>query len=524
MSADERALYDDVTRYCSSPASRRSGAAQRQLLVIGFHRRMASSHRALGEQPRARGGAAARLLLTGAERRPLVGSSLEDLEDERRARADRHATRAPPPTSRRASRPSSSSSRASSRGARRSSTDSKAQALLDALRVRLEEAATGEGSGKLVIFTESLATQEYLRELLLESGPGRRTTEITLFRGNNDGAARAQAPRRAGRRRSASGSARAVARAATSRVRLALVHEFKHALEGVHLDRGRRQGAEPPVLRHGHQLRPAVEPAAHRAAHRPLPPLRAAARRHRHQLPRRGQRGAAAHVRDPEPEARPVRHGARRLRPRAVRAGARARRSRRRERCRADFDAELRRIYERRAHVAQIEAELRALERLDRRCSAPTARAGPRAHRGAHRVALRRDGAARVSSHRRRAAPSPGRARSRPRAPAVRLSGQRGRGAIGASRPAQAGACASKSRRARGLPEPFREGVRVAVGGSQSLDAGEPLHLGHPLVHAARRGCPSADRGRSFECAWDSGEAQRRGRGAARAARPAAHR
>ena len=96
-----------------------------------------------------------------------------------------------------------------------------------------------------------------------------------------------------------------------------------HALEDPGLHRGRRQGAEPAVLRDGHQLRPAVESAAHRAADRPLPSLQPAARRHGRQLHRQGQRGAPADVRDPEPEARSVRQGARCLGRRAARAAHR---------------------------------------------------------------------------------------------------------------------------------------------------------------------------------------------------------
>src|SRR5690606_31315772 len=71
-------------------------------------------------------------------------------------------------------------------------TDSKARALLDAVRVVSEAGARGEGSGKLVIFTESLATQDYLRELLLGSGLV-SDEEITLFRGQNSSPRAAQA-------------------------------------------------------------------------------------------------------------------------------------------------------------------------------------------------------------------------------------------------------------------------------------------------------------------------------------------
>ena len=47
MSDDERSLYDDVTQYLLSLRSTRSLGSQRRLLLIGFHRRMASSISAL---------------------------------------------------------------------------------------------------------------------------------------------------------------------------------------------------------------------------------------------------------------------------------------------------------------------------------------------------------------------------------------------------------------------------------------------------------------------------------------------
>ena len=89
----------------------------------------------------------------------------------------------------------------------------------------------------------------------------------------------------------------------------------QEALPGVHLDRGRRQGPQPAVLRHRRELRPAVEPAAHRTTHRPLPPVRAAERGDGDQLHRQGERGAAPDVRDPERQAGALRDGPRRVRP-----------------------------------------------------------------------------------------------------------------------------------------------------------------------------------------------------------------
>src|SRR5262249_51337961 len=47
MSDDERSLYDDVTEYLLQPSLYAFSGSQRRLLLIGFHRRMASSIPAL---------------------------------------------------------------------------------------------------------------------------------------------------------------------------------------------------------------------------------------------------------------------------------------------------------------------------------------------------------------------------------------------------------------------------------------------------------------------------------------------
>ena len=47
MSDDERSLYDDVTEYLLEPSLLAFSGRQRRLLLIGFHRRMASSLSAL---------------------------------------------------------------------------------------------------------------------------------------------------------------------------------------------------------------------------------------------------------------------------------------------------------------------------------------------------------------------------------------------------------------------------------------------------------------------------------------------
>lgn len=102
--------------------------------------------------------------------------------------------------------------------------DAKARSFQDAIRVVLNPGANGGGSGKAVVFTESITTQEYLRTLLL--GMGLRDEEVTLFRGVNDHERAQQAYSRwqqeeGTRFPRGSKPSREVA------VRLALVHEFR---------------------------------------------------------------------------------------------------------------------------------------------------------------------------------------------------------------------------------------------------------------------------------------------------------
>jgi hypothetical protein len=55
MSDDERSLYDDVTEYLLQPSLCAFASRQRRLLLIGFHRRMASSARRFaGQFPKTR--------------------------------------------------------------------------------------------------------------------------------------------------------------------------------------------------------------------------------------------------------------------------------------------------------------------------------------------------------------------------------------------------------------------------------------------------------------------------------------
>src|SRR5580693_4431120 len=81
MSDAERSLYDDVTEYLLEPSLYAFAGRQRRLLLIGFHRRMASSIKALAASLE---NVAARLRHLQAGSRPddTVVELLEDLEDE----------------------------------------------------------------------------------------------------------------------------------------------------------------------------------------------------------------------------------------------------------------------------------------------------------------------------------------------------------------------------------------------------------------------------------------------------------
>ncbi len=231
MSEPERALYDDVSQYLLEPGIVAFQGNQRQLLLLGFHRRMASSTRALAVSLER---VAARLRRTIAgDRTPQaddedVRSIVDDLEDEDRDVADESPRVGPAEES-----PAVESSglahhellrvegfirRAEALG----SDDSKFRALLKALDFVAQQSKVGHGGGKLVIFTESLVTQEYLRDRLVES---RLVTaeEITLFRGTNESPRVRQALERWRAETPQEGKPPSVEIAK----RLALVHEFK---------------------------------------------------------------------------------------------------------------------------------------------------------------------------------------------------------------------------------------------------------------------------------------------------------
>src|ERR1700679_1229436 len=87
MSDDERSLYDDVTAYLLQPSLYAFAGRQRRLLLIGFHRRMASSVEALAASL---DNVAARLrrMQTGQATDDTAFTLFRDLEDEEEVEQD----------------------------------------------------------------------------------------------------------------------------------------------------------------------------------------------------------------------------------------------------------------------------------------------------------------------------------------------------------------------------------------------------------------------------------------------------
>ena len=266
MSTEERSLYDDVTAYLLEPTLHAFSGSSRQLLLLGFHRRMASSTAALADSLERVSGRLRGMLRGGgaasAAAAELFASDLEE-EEEMDVGADPAPTAGEDAADGRvvdAAGVREELARVEDfvRRARRLPRDSKAESLVEAVRLILERP---EDRQKVVVFTESLTTQDYLRDLLLEQTELSQG-DITLFRGVNDSARSAEAlgvwreevecdiePR------AATQPGRCGSPGVGSRV--------PHPLQGLHLVGGRRQGVEPPVLRHVGELRPALEPAAH---------------------------------------------------------------------------------------------------------------------------------------------------------------------------------------------------------------------------------------------------------------------
>lgn len=226
MSVDERALYNDVTEYLLQPSIYAFSGSQRRLLLIGFHRRMASSIPALAASLE---NVASRLRqLKSGKPATLSSEDLRDLEDDEDEKAD-GAVDGPIDGLSIAVDPNAVAEELKLvedfiARARKLPHDAKARSFKDAIRVVLDRGRDGLGSGKAVVFTESITTQEYLRQLLIDMGLA--DGDVTLFRGTNDHARAKEAHERwleeAGKYLPPGvRPTREVA------IRLALVHEFR---------------------------------------------------------------------------------------------------------------------------------------------------------------------------------------------------------------------------------------------------------------------------------------------------------
>ena len=206
MSPEERSLYDDVTAWLLEPTLYAFSGSSRQLLLLGFHRRMASSTAALADSlervaKRLRGmlgdaaeaGCGSGALSFEADLEdddPRVGSPVHPVDDCEPGQAAVHEDSADES----AVDPAAVQAELDLvkdfvRRARGLPRDSKAASLVEAVRLVLERP---EDRRKVVVFTESLTTQDYLRDLLLEQTELSRG-DITLFRGVNDSARSAEA-------------------------------------------------------------------------------------------------------------------------------------------------------------------------------------------------------------------------------------------------------------------------------------------------------------------------------------------
>ncbi len=219
MSEAERALYDDVTAYLLEGGILAFQGRHRQLLLIGFHRRMASSTRALQASLERIVGRLQRML-DGNVTPELGPADLEFEEDDDTVeQVDAPLIVASPAAiAAELQRVQGFVERARAVG----TDDGKFKALRSALSFVSGRARAGQGSDRVVIFTESLVTQASLRERLIASGVV-TDDEVTLLSGEND-SPRAKAALARWRQEVVS---EGDAPSSEIAVRLALVHEFK---------------------------------------------------------------------------------------------------------------------------------------------------------------------------------------------------------------------------------------------------------------------------------------------------------
>ena len=225
MSAAEKALYDDVTDYLLEPELFAFSGRARKLLLIGFHRRMASSNAALAASLTGVAARLGRLLGNGA---PDEAEDLDDLEEEAEdlASAEDEADSPHSPQLPRLDKAPVQAELERVEGfvrrAKALPADSKAESLVKVVELVMARAPDRR---KVLIFTESLTTQSYLADLLVRK-TGLSEQDITLFRGVND-SPRASAALRVWREEVEADTAQHLRPSPTVAVRLALVHEFR---------------------------------------------------------------------------------------------------------------------------------------------------------------------------------------------------------------------------------------------------------------------------------------------------------
>ena len=230
MSAAEKALYDDVTDYLLEPELFAFSGRARKLLLIGFHRRMASSNAALAASLT---GVAARLRRLLGNSVPQDAQDLDDLEEDADELAPTEDAQGPetgpsadsphvPHIGKAAVQAELDRVEGFVRRAKALPADSKAESLVKVVQLVMARAPDRR---KVLIFTESLTTQSYLADLLVRK-TGLSEQDITLFRGVND-SRRAAAALRVWREEVEADMAQHLRPSPTVAVRLALVHEFR---------------------------------------------------------------------------------------------------------------------------------------------------------------------------------------------------------------------------------------------------------------------------------------------------------
>ena len=219
MSQAERVLYDDVTDYLLRPRLCAFQGRSRQLLLLGFHRRMASSTAALAASLQRVAERLRRMLDGEAPDDDLFARDLEEDPDPDTPPDAPEPDGDPDPE---AVRDELATVEDFIARAQALPHDSKAASLVKAVRLVLDRPADRR---RMVIFTESLTTQDYLRRLLIDH-TALRDEDITLFRGTND-SPRASAA--LARWREDVGATLPPDRRPSAGVaaRLALVHEFE---------------------------------------------------------------------------------------------------------------------------------------------------------------------------------------------------------------------------------------------------------------------------------------------------------